>query len=136
MRRYLILFAITLAAGVALSVVARRPRLDAAAPPPDAPIPMVALAVAIEDGALTPQITTTPKGYEVRITVENHGRSTVTLALGGYEDRLTIPALAAGARWSGAFIADRPGEDFAWLVDGRPAGRFVVQGSHLIEGHR
>jgi len=136
MRRYWFLFAITLAAGVALSAVARRPRREAAAPAPDAPVSMVALAVAIEDGALTPPITTAPKDFEVRITVENRGRSAVTLALAGYEDRLTIPALAAGARWSGAFIADRPGEDFAWLLDGRPAGRFVVQGSHLIEGHR
>jgi hypothetical protein len=60
----------------------------------------------------------------------------VGLALAGYEDRLAIPALSPGATWSGEFIADRPGEDFAWLLDGVPAGRLAVTGSHLVEGHR
>jgi len=136
MKRYLVLLAVTLVAAGALSAVARRPRRPTPDAPEAAPVPVVALAVAIEDGRLVPEITSAPKGHEVRLTVENREGRSVTLALAGYEDRLAIPPLAPGARWSGAFAADRPGEDFAWLLDGRPAGRFAVQGSHLIEGHR
>jgi len=33
-------------------------------------------------------------------------------------------------------LVDRPGDDFPWLVDGRPSGRFVVAGSHLEDGRR
>ena len=135
MRRYLWLFALTLIAGAGLTLAARRPR-RVEAPQAAAPVPVVRLAVAIEDGALVPAVTSVPKGHEVRLAVENRGRARATLALAGYEDRLAIPALEPGARWSGAFTADRPGDDFAWTIDGRPAGRFAVQGSHLVEGHR
>jgi hypothetical protein len=68
--------------------------------------------------------------------VEHRGAATARLTLAGYEDRLDIPALAPGAGWTGQFLADRPGEDFAWLLDGQPAGRLTVTGSHLVEGHR
>ena len=135
MRRYLALFAITLAAAAVLAVAARRPR-QAAAPAPAAATPVVAIALVVTDRGLAPAVSTAPKDHEVRLAIENRGRARVSLALAGYEDRLAIPPLEPGARWSGAFTADRPGEDFAWLLDGRPAGRFAVQGSHLIEGHR
>jgi hypothetical protein len=136
MRRYLVLFAITLAAAAALGALARRPRREAATAAAPAPVPVVALALAIGDDGLAPAVTTAPKDHEVRLTIENRRRSRAALALAGYEDRLAIPPLAPGERWSGGFVADRPGEDFAWLLDGRPAGRFAVQGSHLVEGHR
>ena len=29
-----------------------------------------------------------------------------------------------------------PGEDFAWLLNGKPAAKLRVAGSHLVEGHR
>jgi hypothetical protein len=58
------------------------------------------------------------------------------LRLSGYEDRVDSGDLAPGATWRGAFLADRPGEDFAWLVGGGPSGQLAVRGSHLVEGHR
>ena len=33
-------------------------------------------------------------------------------------------------------FADRPGDDFAWEVNGQVAGKLTVSGSHLVEGHR
>ena len=51
-------------------------------------------------------------------------------------NRPAAAPLAPGAGWTGEFLADRPGEDFAWLLDGEPAGRLTVTGSHLVEGHR
>ena len=41
-----------------------------------------------------------------------------------------------GANYVHHVLADRPGDDFAWIVDGAAVGRLVVQGSHLVEGHR
>jgi hypothetical protein len=60
----------------------------------------------------------------------------VRVVLSGYEDRVTLAALAPGARWTATLVADLPGDDFTWLVDGAPTGRFVVTGSHLVDGHR
>jgi hypothetical protein len=58
------------------------------------------------------------------------------VALAGYEELLPPRRIAPGETWSAEFVSSRPGDDFAWLVDGRPAGRLRVTGSHLEEGHR
>jgi hypothetical protein len=60
----------------------------------------------------------------------------VTLRLAGYQDRVSLDSLAAGETRVVEFLADRPGEDFTWLIDGRPSGWFLVTGSHLVGGHR
>jgi hypothetical protein len=101
-----------------------------------APAPEVELALALTPAGVTPEQTGVPKGRRVHLTVVNRRPRPATLALDGYRDRLTIGAIAPGAEWHGQFLADRPGEDFAWIVDGEPAGRLAVQGSHLVEGHR
>jgi hypothetical protein len=54
----------------------------------------------------------------------------------GYQDRFGAAHVAPDSVWRCEFVADLPGEDFAWMVDGTPAGRFEVKGSHLVEGHR
>jgi hypothetical protein len=134
-KRYLALFAITLVVALALAALARRPRTPALAPAA-APVPEVTLALAIEHGAMAPSRAAVPKDHRIRLEVLNRDAVTVTLSLAGYEDRLAPRALARGARWDTTFIADRPGEDFAWLLDGKPAGQLTVSGSHLVEGHR
>ena len=104
-----------------------------------APAPVVVLELAIEGGRMSPAMSSVPKDARVRLRVEVRGaRSTrgVRVSLAGYQDRLAIPELTPGSTWTGEFFADRPGEDFAWLIDGTPAGRLAVTGSHLIEGHR
>jgi len=88
------------------------------------------------DGGMTPSSTTVEIGKRVVARVTNTGGQAVRLELPGYEDRLAAVTIDPGATWTGEFVADRPGEDFAWLVNGRPAGRLLVSGSHLIEGHR
>ena len=134
-RPYLLLMAGTIVLALALTVIGR-PR-TAATPPPAAPMtPVVDLALIIAGGQVSPGISAAPKGHRMRLRVENRGEGTARLALAGYEDRLVIPPLAPGGSWTGEFLADRPGDDFAWLLDGRPAGRFAVTGSHLVEGHR
>ncbi|MEP7029293.1 MAG: hypothetical protein ABI960_11920, partial [Candidatus Eisenbacteria bacterium] len=77
-----------------------------------------------------------PANHRVLLTLVNRGSHPVVVQLAGYEDRITPGPLAPDSAWSGSFLADRPGEAFAWLVDGEPRGRLAVTGSHLVEGHR
>ena len=135
-RAYLLLLAGVAVLAVVASVAAHAPaRGRAAAPAPHA-LPTAALALALVDGRMAPDPAAVPKGHRVALTVTNRGSRAVDVRLAGYEDRVHAPALAAGATWRVEFVADLPGEDFAWLVDGQPAGRLAVTGSHLVEGHR
>lgn len=135
-RSYLVLLLVTLACAAGLTLLARNPRRAGRPSAAVAPVPEIRLALEFGEGAMTPQDASVPKGHQVRLSVTNRGGRPVTIALSGYEDRLAIGALAPRATWTGTLLADRPGEDFAWLVDGTPVGRFRVLGSHLEEGHR
>jgi hypothetical protein len=134
--RYLRLLVLALAAAALLGLVSRLPRPRPAAPPAPAAAPAISLEIVIQDGALTPETASVPKDRRVTLAVLNRGSRACRLALSGYEDRLGIGIVAPGGAWRGEFLADRPGDEFAWLLDGRPAGRFSVTGSHLVEGHR
>ena len=137
-RRYLLLFVATAILGLALSYAARserlRPRMTKATAA--APAPRAAISLRVRDGSIDPSAARVPLGARVSLEVTNIGRDEARLALAGYGGRLPAIDIAPGAVWTGEFTADLPGEDFAWLIDGRPAGRLVVAGSHLIEGHR
>lgn len=136
MRRYVVLAIVTLALGTVLALAGRRPRQAATSTPQPVARPAVALALSIVDAGIEPAWSDVESGTRVRLTIENRRDRPVSVSLAGYEDRLGIGALAPGGRWSGQFVADRPGEAFAWVVDGVPAGRLAVTGSHLVEGHR
>ena len=136
MRRYGVLFMVTIAAGLLLAALGRPSRR--AVEPGRAKAAATAaavLAVEIQDGAVSPSASAVPRGTRVSLRAVNRGSRAAHLALSGYEDRLSL-TLAPGQSATVVFLADRPGDDFAWLVDGRPAGRFAVTGSHLVEGHR
>ena len=135
-RSYLRLAGVIAALAVVLAVVGR-PRHQEPSPVPSAPAaPVVDLAITLLKDEVSPAVAAVPKGCRVRLRVENRGADLARLALAGYQDRLSVPVLARGVVWTGEFLADRPGEDFAWLLDGTPAGRLTVAGSHLVEGHR
>ena len=135
-RRYLLLLSAIVGIAIVLSVIgvpktAPRPEATRAAAAPE-----VDLTLAIREGEIRPALVAVPKGSRVRLRVQHLGARPLRLALAGYEDRLSVPTLAPGAVWKGDFLADRPGEDFAWLLDGQPTARLAVTGSHLVEGHR
>ena len=136
-RRYLWILVAIVAVAAALSALSvpkmgRSSRASSAV----AGAPTIDLAVVVEGRRLMPAAASVPKGVRVRLRVDNRGRAPARLALAGYEDALSIPAIAPGGTWQGSFLADRPGDDFAWLLDGQPVARFAVTGSHLVEGHR
>jgi endonuclease YncB( thermonuclease family) len=134
-RRYLLLVAAVLAGIGVVSVLARLPRGASQATAAVTPAPEVALSLAIDGGRISPAAASVPKGDTVRLTLANHDRVAHAVRLAGYESQVTV-TIAAGGSWSGSFRAELPGEDFVWLVDGQPAGRLAVSGSHLEEGHR
>jgi hypothetical protein len=134
-RAYLALVAITLALALASRLPARMPRGAAATRAAAPAARTLALALAIEHGAVTPEAASVPRDAIVRLSVWNRGARPLRFALAGYDDRVNA-AIAAGETLRVEFVADRPGGDFAWLVDAQPAGRFAVSGSHLVDGHR
>lgn len=134
-RRYLYLFAGIVAAALLLALAGRLPRPRAEAPEPVAEAPRATLELTIDGDRVLPVLTQVEKGHRVELAVANRGGNAAHLTLTGYEDRVDL-RVGAGERTSASFLADRPGDGFAWHVDGEPAGRFVVAGSHLVEGHR
>lgn len=132
---YLLLAGAIVILAMALTVLGR-PRRAETPRPAAIEAPAAELTIAIKGGRISPAMFSVPKGTRVRLRIEHQGTTTARLSLAGYEDVLAIPALSAGTRWTVEFLADRPGEDFAWLLDGEPAGRLTVTGSHLVEGHR
>ena len=135
MNRYVRLLVGVLLAAVVVSGLARLPRSGARTEAPPA-VPVTDLSIVVGDSVVTPMLASVPKGYRVRLNVRNAARRSLAIRLAGYEREVSIPALAAGATWDGEFLAELPGEDFAWLIDGEPVGRLSVTGSHLVEGHR
>lgn len=135
MRRYLVLLLVTLAAGAVLA--AFHGRTGGAAPgiATSAGRMETALAITVSDSGVSPPTGAVPMGSRVRLEVAVRTRAAVRLSLAGYEDRVSLE-VAPGGSTRACFTADRPGEDFAWLVNGKPVGRLAVTGSHLVEGHR
>jgi len=136
MKRYGSLAVAVLLAAIALAVATRLPRPRVPQAPPPSPVPVAELAIEVRDGVVFPDAASVPKDHRVRLAVRNIGAHVTDLKLAGYESRVSCDSLAAGARWTTEFVSDLPGEDFAWMVGGRPAGRLAVTGSHLVEGHR
>ncbi len=132
-RRYLLLAGVILAGAVLASAsrgphATRRPQADAR------PTPRVqATAQITAAGVSEAQV---PVGCDVVLTLRNQQSRVVALQLAGYKDRLGTIRVPPHGAVDVRFRADRPGEDFAWMQDGIPVGRFVVTGSHLEEGHR
>ena len=135
-RRWLLLLALVPAAALVLGVLARRPHTEAPRPQSVTAASEIDLSLTLDAGRVEPRHTAVPEGRRVRLVVRNAGGDTADLRLAGYEDRVRLGSLAPGETRRLSFLADRPGDDFAWLVQGRPAGRLSVTGSHLIEGHR
>lgn len=135
-RRWLLLGLFVLAGAIAFSVAGRLPR-RAPAPEADPPPPPLDLATLEIDGAgARPARTAAVLGHRLAITVVNRGRAAVRLALSGYEHAFAPRVLAPGESRTDTLLLDLPGEDFAWMLDGRPAAQLRVAGSHLSEGHR
>jgi hypothetical protein len=135
-RRYLGLMLAVVLMSLAIVALARRPhREPAAAAAPAAPAE-TELVVVLEGGGVSPATCSIPKDHDIRLRVINHRPGAATLTLIGYQDRVTIQGLPSGGERQVEFVADRPGDDFVWILDGLDAGRLSVTGSHLVEGHR
>jgi hypothetical protein len=135
-RPYAALFAVAIVMALALSALGRRPHHQAASVVRHSQAPEVALQVEITADGVKPERVSVPKDHRVRLTISRPSGRPVTVGLAGYRDRISLDSLAAGETRVLEFVADRPGEDFTWLINGQPSGRFVVTGSHLVGDHR
>lgn len=135
MKKYGILLLVTLATGLVLARLGVSARGTRSRETPAVVERDTTLVLAVANAGVSPAASAVPKGTRVRLVVAGLGDREVRLSLAGYEDRVSI-TVAPGDTARTDFAADRPGEDFAWLVDGKPAGRLAVTGSHLVEGHR
>lgn len=130
-RPYLLLAIVVVVAGLGLGLLSRLPRRPAAKPLAAPAAARVVVSVEIgADGAATADPESVPKGAILVLRAVNLGSLPRTLSLAGYEERLRLP-VTPGEFAHATLRADRPGSDLAWLVDGAPAGRFAVTGSHL-----
>ena len=136
MKRYLLLLGSAFALGLVLMLAARTIHAPAPVVTRAPEIPSVDLELVLTKGGLSPANSSVPKDHRVRLTVVNRRRDRVGLSLHGYQDRLMIGWIDPDSTWRGEFLADRPGEDFAWMLEGEPAGKLSVLGSHLVDGHR
>jgi len=136
MKRYAIVLAVAVAAALALGAIARAPRGREARTVAAHQAPSETLSVAFSAGSARPEVVSVTAGHRVTATLVNEGTRPIAAALAGYEDRFALATIAPGTSRTVTFVADRPGEAFAWLVDGEPCGRLAVTGSHLEEGHR
>lgn len=134
--RYLGLLALIVLVAIALTVVGRMPRRASAPAPAAAPVVIDSLTVELRDGRLLPAEASAGLGHQLALTLTNHGSASVEVRLSGYEHQLAPIVLGPGESVQRSILLDLPGEDFAWLVDGRPLARLRVAGSHLVEGHR
>lgn len=135
-RSWMILGLLVLAGVLALTVLSHRPRRapEPAQAPPPAPIDFASLEVAGD--TLGPSHVDGVLHHRLAVTIVNRGSRSATLALSGYEHAFAPRTLAPGGSRTDTLLLDLPGEDFAWMLDGRPAGQLRVAGSHLAEGHR
>lgn len=137
MKRYLILLAASLGLVAIALLAGRNLRFAATSDPTPAVQSVVALDLTVlSDGRITPAIASVPKDHLVKLSVTNRSPRQITLTLMGYQDRFGVAYVRPDSVWRGEFVADRPGDGFAWMLEGAPVGRLQVTGSHLVEGHR
>ena len=134
--RYLWVLVAALAGAVLVSVLLRMPRPVATSASAVAEAHGVDLGLTVFDSRIEATADSVEAGSAVTLSVTNHARTPQRVRLAGYEDRVDTGEILPGVTWRGAFVADRPGEQFAWIVNDQPVGRLDIQGSHLVEGHR
>lgn len=135
MKRLLLL---ALATGAAALVLALIPRDRGPEPEAAAPARPVARArVELTPGGMNPYRLSVPKDHELHLVVQVAPEAAEgVFAITGYEHRVGPVHLGPGLSRELVFTTDRPGDDFAFLLNGELVGRLEVTGSHLVEGHR
>ena len=135
MRKYAVLMLMTLVVGFLLARSGGSTRHSTQPLSRAISEPETTLTLAIDETGLTPAASVVSNGTRVHLEIIGRGRRAVRMSLSGYQDRVAL-AIAPGETARVVFTTDRPGQDFAWLMDSVPVGRVEVTGSHLVEGHR
>ena len=136
MKRYAWLLLVGVIASAGGLLAFRSLRWTAPSPEAAEPRETTSLVLVFGEQGMDPPVSSVASGHLVVVAVQNAGSEPATLELQGYEDRFRAGPIEPGKVWRGEFVADRPGDAFAWLANGVAVGRLSVTGSHLVEGHR
>ena len=136
MRRYVWVLVAALAGAVLVSALLRMPHQAERSVAAPAQARAVMLGVEVFANRVRATADSIEVGSTVELSVTNRASTPLRVRLTGYEDRVDTGEIEPGGTWRGEFVADRPGEQFAWLVNEQPLGRLDIRGSHLVEGHR
>jgi hypothetical protein len=131
------LMALATLAGAVLVVGLLRTREAPPEPTDAAPPPLFQAEVELTAAGMEPYRLQVPKDHEVHLLV--HAAPDAPegmLSILGYEDRVAPVGIGPGQGREIVFVADRPGDDFAFSLGGEVQGRLQVTGEHLPEGHR
>ena len=135
MSRYFWLLALVVGAALLLHQI---PRFS----PPPVPDALSARRVQVlwrlevRGGRLIPDLLSAPRSARAEIRICNRDSMPHSLRLLGYEDVLAEMNVPAGDSLVRSLILDRPADDLAMELDGKPAARVAVMGSHLLGDHR
>lgn len=135
-RAYALLLGTIVVAGLSLGAWSRhRPTVAA---PEAATVSVVSDTLELQwsGSGLSPADSHVAFGHRLVLRIENRSARTTRVSLAGYEPQFSGGVIAPGETLRAAFELQLPGEDFAWLVDGRPVAKLRVVGPHLVEGHR
>lgn len=94
-------------------------------------------AVELIEAGMVPYRLQVPKDSEVHLVVRCAPNAIDgVLTLTGYEDQVGRVDVGPGVSRELVFVADRPGDDFAFVLGDRVLGRLHVTGSHMEADHR
>ncbi|MFN2370795.1 MAG: hypothetical protein ABR506_06520 [Candidatus Krumholzibacteriia bacterium] len=135
MKRLALVGVAVLAAAVALALLADRTgrHHENAAPPPP---PVHRAEIELTAAGMVPPKLRVPKDHELRLLVRAAPDAPEgVLTVSGYTELVDGVGIGPGLAREVAFLCNRPGDDFAFVLGGRTVGRLEVTGSHLEEGH-
>ena len=133
---YLRLAVLFVVLSIALTLFGRRPRHIQSLAPAPPPAPIDTLTLVFGDESVTPPAVQGTLHHRLALTLIATGTHATRVSLSGYEHTFAERLLSPGSTTRDTVVLELPGEDFAWMVGGKPAGRLRVAGSHLVEGHR
>ena len=101
------------------------------------PQPVFQAEIELGSAGVVPYRVQVPKDHEVHLIVRgapdaNDGVFSIT----GYQDQVSPVLMGPGLSREIVFTSRRPGDDFAFMLNGEMQGRLEVTGSHLEEGHQ
>lgn len=101
------------------------------------PHPVFKTEIELGSEGILPYRVQVPKDHEIHLLVRGASDAVEgVFSITGYEDQVSPVLVGPGLSREIVFTSRRPGDDFAFMLNGEMLGRLEVTGSHLEEGHQ